>query len=1394
MPRPASRPSSRHRTGRPLTVGAALATALAFAAGPALAHPTVPVASVGAAAAPSSPTDLARAQAKKTGKPVTVDALTTETAVTVANPDGKTFTRTSNIQPVRVQKGGAWVATDATLAKNADGTFSPAATPSGVTLSGGGTAPLAAFKDKAGHQFSMALPFALPKPTVNGDTATYAEVLPGVDLQATVTDQGAFHEVLVVKNAQAAANPQLKTLKLATSTNGLTTSTDADGNLTMKAPDGTVAFHAPTPVMWDSAALAAPGGVPAQADAAAAEAAPKARAISPAAPPAPPSAVDPAGRVGSSKDGPGHGAHISTLKVTADGGSVTLAPDADQLAHASYPLFIDPTVAPGGGTNHYLEVKEGCAGQSLYDNAQENGEGVGYQQYDSNCFGLYRSFYEMDTSFFNSSMIITKSTMTLAETYGADHGCNNTWGIGLRLTGGIANGTNWNTQPGQVQDLGQTTVKSAYSGCGTQYVNFDVTGPVGQYRGYNNLTFGIYGQENKYATNYGFMRFSTNPQLSTQYEIAPNMPDTVSLSQGSCGGWLGATVSGVTLNSHLSSGMPGVNLHAGTYLQDDSADDGHGNPYVDGYSTSPTVGNPGGVSSPSPVGFADGHTYEWSEWANDGYMDGPHTSPCVFTVDSTAPTLTVNPSTAFPALGSGKTPTGHAGDTLTLQVTAKDPVPTWACTRAASPCRASGVAGFHYALDAGIPANGAQSTGVTGTSTDGTANGTVTVTLPANQWGTHTLFVAAYDNAGNSTTQSYSFYAPWNPAAKVATGDVDGDGVPDLVTAGSNGNLYVVPGNADPGYLPTPASTPATSPEPGHGWDTYLLAHGGSLTQSGLDDLYAYSKTSKQLYTYANDATATPAGTPGHFSLTQGVSPVTSRPGCQANGTVDCTNYPKDWSLVQQMISPGTLSTAANQAANPGQFVAQSPDLITVENNQLWYYVSGFNPAKGHLSSAYPLGTGDWSKTTLVGVGRTGGTPTTITVPGDGFANPPVPAHSYTDMTGGTPVLWVRNNTTGAVTSYPLAFDANGLPAGTLTAPVSGALPSALTNAGGSPVCLDDRDGAVDGAFVRVVAPCVADAASQAVTYGTDNTVHLAGKCLDVSNGATAAGTKVQLSSCTNGPGQQWTPGSGPGSLVNTKSGLCLDDPAGSTDGTVQLQIWTCGGGPNQNWASGTTLPAQQPVLNIGLPSGLYPTVNSPGDVNGDGTPDLYAVSSTGQLWEYPGSSPKGSLAQVGSPVLIGTLSTATVGPGPYLLYNTVTTKCADLPNYGPGSLGTPVAEYTCNGTSSDNQLFYWDNHGTTADGYSQYTIRNAKDNLCLDVHDLGVVEVGAPVSEYTCNGTSGDNQLYKLVPRPGGASWIVNVKSGLCLDVNGVRTGGNDAPLTLYTCSDLDDHTWLLQ
>ncbi|GHE53248.1 hypothetical protein CP980_23365 [Streptomyces vinaceus] len=951
-------------------------------------------------------------QAKAERKPVPVTTMTTATTETLANPDG-TLSTTSYIKPVRVLKSGKWNPLDATLQHNADGTYSPLATPAGVSLSGGGTGPLATLTNGAGKRLGLSFPVSLPTPRVNGSSALYADVFPGVDLQASVSDQGAFSEVLIVRNAEAAANPALRSLRLAAKADGLTMGSDDAGNLQVTTPEGAPAFTSATPLMWDSTTSAAPKGLPSKSFVAGRT---TVAAEGTGTPPAPP-AETPAR---SSATRPGEGAQVRPIGISAQAEAVTLTPDLDLLTGptTSYPVFIDPVVNPvTSGTGHYVVAQEGCPGANTYDTAQDWGEGVGYQQYTSNCFGMQESFFEINTSALTPQMVIQKSTLYLTETYGADHGCSNTWPLTLKHTNGISSGTNWNKRPSAIATIGTQQISSASpaNDCGYKSANFDVTDRIrqGASQDADTWTFGLYGDSRKTVSNLGFMRFSTNPYLVTVFDIPPYAPDSPSTTPDSANpggpacnngsrGWIGRTAvsyatTNLTLNARLTTPMEGVNLQAVYQVWDDMKNNGSGAPATVSQPRSSYVAP--GTTARTNVGLAlaDGHAYGWSVKAFDGTLEGPWTSYCGFKVDLTPPTaVAFADSKAFPPLASGRTPTAHAGDSgITIAVSSKDTTPA-GCDLSA--CIRSDIRRFEYSLDTPIPTTGAQSIAVT-PDANGAATANIPINLTAQQWGTHTLYVQAVDGANNARPAGYSFYAPWNPATPVTAGDVTGDGIPDTLRPdrSGSGSLLLIPGNTDASATAITASTSAQSPD-NTAWDNYLVTHRGSLSQSGVDDIFAYNRNTHQLYAYGNDASAN--GTPGHFSLTQQVMHISSKPAC--NAAAQCTGYVADWSKVSQILAPGSFDNTLGLA-----------DLITVEDNRLWYY-PGASSGGLHLDQGMLLGSGDWSRTTLIAPGKIGNTPT----------------------------LWARDDATGRIYSYALKFDANGVPTA-LLAPPSTQAPSA---------------------------------------------------------------------------------------------------------------------------------------------------------------------------------------------------------------------------------------------------------------------------------------------------------------------------------------------------------------
>src|SRR3954469_8466526 len=170
--------SLRHRLVALVAVGAvALGLGVVTGSGPVVqVVPQTPT----SAADPNSASVLA----KRANHSVMVDSASSETAETSANPDGP-FPRTSHVKPVRVRRDGGWVEPDPRLGRRADGSWAAKAVLGDTTLSGGrrgAGAPLLQLWN-GGVATGFDWLGDLPEPTVSGSVATYAEVLPGVDLK-----------------------------------------------------------------------------------------------------------------------------------------------------------------------------------------------------------------------------------------------------------------------------------------------------------------------------------------------------------------------------------------------------------------------------------------------------------------------------------------------------------------------------------------------------------------------------------------------------------------------------------------------------------------------------------------------------------------------------------------------------------------------------------------------------------------------------------------------------------------------------------------------------------------------------------------------------------------------------------------------------------------------------------------------------------------------------------------------------------------------------------------------------------------------------------------------------------------------------------------------------------
>ncbi|GHG37040.1 LamG domain-containing protein [Streptomyces zaomyceticus] len=1247
----------------------------------------------------------AQQEAITKGQEVPIDALTTETTQIVANADGS-FTSTTTLMPVRVRKDGNWVPVDATLHSNADGSWSPTATPHGVSLSGGGTGPVVRLHHDDGTTLALTMPFPLPTPTVSGDTALYRSVLPGVDLSVSVTDQGGFSDVLIVHDAAAASDPRIKELSLGVTTQGLAVGPTDSGGMEAKTAGGTLNYISPRPILWDSAQPAQALAVPTMAAALMrqTEASPDQRLATDSDTPS----ADPPGA--SSVDGPGTGALVDPVPMTATPSTVTLRPDPAVLADPDtvYPIYIDPYTNPvSSKSGHYTEVYSSsqCADSPQYDKPQSNGEGVGYQRWGGACgTGLERSYYAINTSGLAPEMVVSKAIISIPSTYAASWDCTKNQPITLHTTGAISASTDWNSKPATLDGTYaavSTTIPSAAnsgSSCSNHTASFTVTTQAQKIAdsGTDWWTVGLFGDESLSSSNDNYLRLSTVITLITTFDIPPNKPSNLYTTPSAAGasgpcvtstvGWIGATTysaagSNLQLHATMTTNLVGELANA-NYAVWDRTVLTNGNFAVVSSPTSPYLASGTDADVPIGVTLKDGHEYGWDVYAKTNsaaHLTSPVSSHCWFRTDFSPPrTPDVAANASFPPVGNGPgNPLVYAGPGRTTQfsVSAADQAPAATCTP--GPCLSSGIDHFTWRLDS-------QPTPQTGTdvpvsSTDGSGTSTAKITIPLTAWGVHTLYVAAVDNAGNlsQAPTSYTYTVPWNPDTKIAPGDVGGDGIPDLLATTRTGDLVLLPGNTDSAQAVTPAktepltdpttpaggpatvSTPAKSPD-GTGWNNYLIAHRGNLHGADVDDLFAFNKQTHQLYTVRNDLDpaadsgwpSTPYSTYGGFMGKR--SSVISKEPCESAEWVEdstrcrTAGYNASTWNIEQLVTPGNLY------GNTTNF----PAVITVEDKQLWIYQTD---GGGHFKNPLLLGDGDWSGYTLLGPGTVGGVLTTGT---DGKGA----------ITGGSPVLWARDDTSGTMHTFPIAIDPNTLIPTLLHAPVRTTFTSVITVPGGGKLCLDAYGGgSTNGTKVQIFG--CHGLGSQQWTLMSDGTIHArGGGCLDVYDGGSANGTKVQIWTCHGLGSQQWTVGAS-GSLVNPNSGKCLDDPAGSTTAGTQIQIYTCNGSATQNWTTAAVTGWQAhpatPLAPV-LPQAKYPAVMSPGDLNStaggpDGHPELYAVDTSGQLVEYTGAVPQGTVAAFTAPTSLGAVAnTATHG---WRLQEGAGTTAADDPGNLPATL-----------------------------------------------------------------------------------------------------------------------------
>jgi hypothetical protein len=718
----------------------------------------------------------ALARAKATGAAVVVGSLTTPTSMVTAEPDGH-LVAASSAAPVRVRTRAGWTPVDTRL-RLSGGRLAPRAVPGdSVSFSAGGSSPAAEVSAGA-SSLGLSWPGRLPAPMVSGSSATYRNVLPGVNLVLTATSgqAGGFREVLVVTSRLAARDPGLASLAWRVSgagTSGLRPL--KDGGLAAVMGDGRGWFGSAPSVMWDSSSVMA--GAPRPVVGAALASARSAGASL---------AGDGAGAT-STAAGPAHGARVGAVavRVARGGQSLSLVPDAALLASPAtrFPVYVDPGFSyydKTGAEQAFDPVQSECGG-SNYDSAIDGLSPVGYDNWGGECsvgdtdYSLYR--VAIPAGSLASNAVILSASFQVTEAYTSD--CTSNVTMTATWINGISKTTGWPGPGAAAGNVDATTTLGPDTGSCASVEDTGSTVPAG----FNvlpdlntitdaatSITFRVW--ENGNTNEDDHKQLTTNPTLEVIWTTVPDTPTSLEESATSDPT---QTVACATSASNApvvgsTDAISGLNL-VGTYGDPDGATVNVNIQYKVSTASSWTeqknaiadVAEGKQESWPLPTsvtsGLADGTVMEWQAQAVSGSASvkgttyGPYSSgwssPCYFAVYPTVPDA--------PALTPDFTATTAqaVGSTISFTITQSD-----SSGKTPNPDPATE---FVFGLDANpqtsgtIPAGRMCSTSTAEPYCTKITNGSATLTLTVPGPGPHDVTVYEKDTAGVDSGNNSGF-------------------------------------------------------------------------------------------------------------------------------------------------------------------------------------------------------------------------------------------------------------------------------------------------------------------------------------------------------------------------------------------------------------------------------------------------------------------------------------------------------------------------------------------------------------------------------------------------------------------------------------------------------------
>ncbi|WP_420803033.1 LamG-like jellyroll fold domain-containing protein [Streptomyces pratensis] len=479
-----------------------------------------------------------------TGERVAVGQDTTESSEVFANPDG-TFTQEMNAAPVRARGGGgAWAPIDTTLVREADGSVRAKNTTTGLTFSGGGSGDRLVALEDEGHELQLGWPTTLPEPQVDGDTATYAGVLPDVDLKLTALSSG-YTSVLVVRTAEAAKNPALATIKMTVSDGGLDIVPTADGGFVARDSNGTPVFESPSGRMWDSAGDASATdttstNVVAAQSLAYTDDEPQTEVMAP---------LPAAGGEPAPSEGPSSGDAAAELPLKVTSTTLEITPDPALLhgADTVFPLYIDPPTK-GIALGDWTALSSDGDKFWEFDGNKGVGRCSNYAGYlCSNSPYTQRLYFEYPLSSIHGKKILD-ATMEVYQEW--TFTCDPHWYDLSRVDKGISSSTTWSTRPTGVDLMGDRNVAYGRGGlCSPsqpanwvrfsdnvdEETNENLTTTLASYAANktSQITFSLTAHDESDAG--AWARFRNDAKLSVTYVSYPSTPTPYGVQQGTTG-------------------------------------------------------------------------------------------------------------------------------------------------------------------------------------------------------------------------------------------------------------------------------------------------------------------------------------------------------------------------------------------------------------------------------------------------------------------------------------------------------------------------------------------------------------------------------------------------------------------------------------------------------------------------------------------------------------------------------------------------------------------------------------------------------------------------------------------------------------------------------------------